>query len=152
MYSYTTASHIIDFSFLPLSEVHVQFSHAPRTVSLPLSGSAVRCLVMRSVGGLFFSCPLFPPLFSCLSFVFLLVLWFVLLVSLSFCSNVWVRIRVDLAYLGPRSCARRGGTARGRGGRARLPDAAHGNDVRLWPALNFLSVCFALYVSGSPPH
>ena len=68
-----------------------------------------------------------------------------------FCSNVWARISVDLAYLGPRSCALRGGTARGRG-RARLPDAAHKNDLRLWPALNFLSVCFVLYMSGSPPH
>ena len=56
-----------------------------------------------------------------------------------------------MAYLGPRSCVLRGGTARGRG-RARLPDAAHKNDLRLWPALNFLSVCFVLYMSGSPPH
>lgn len=75
-----------------------------------------------------------------------------------FCSNVWARINVDLAYLGPRSCALRGGTARGRG-RARLPDAAHKNYLRLWPALNFLSVCFCFVhvrvpspLVGPPPH
>jgi hypothetical protein len=51
--------------------------------SLPLSCSAVCWLFRWLVGCLFSSCPLFPLPFSCLSFVFLLVLWFVLFVSLS---------------------------------------------------------------------